>query len=69
MPNATLPRNESPPCGGSLELLDDAFRLLVVWGDPTSNEALRSRQAAEQIDGDGAPGSFQQVTPSVRPRS
>jgi hypothetical protein len=39
VPNATFPRNDSPPFG-SLELLDDAFRLLVVWGDPTSNEAL-----------------------------
>ena len=47
--------------GGFLELLDDAFRLFVVRGDATANEAVRSRQAVEQVHGDAATGSLQQL--------
>ena len=47
--------------GGFLELLDDAFRLFVVRGDTTANEAVRSRQAVEQVHGDPASGSLQQL--------
>ena len=47
--------------GGSVELLDDAFRLFVVWGDTTANETVRGRQAVEQVHGDAAPRSLEQL--------